>query len=182
VYWEIHRHRLAPLIAETLDSVRTTGRLKVYAGRILGYRAFEGGLEVRIRPRGKADPVSIDVGRIINCTGPTTNPRKIRDPLFESMLRSGSLVPDALGLGVITSPDGALRNIHGGTSSRVFLAGPLRIAELWETTAVPELRLQTALLAEHLAARDAASTAERSPQPRGVEKNIIEEGLLNHAR
>jgi|SRR5580704_10158525 hypothetical protein len=58
---------------------------------------------------------------------------------------------DDLGLGLLTSEDGALIG-RDGTVSRVFYSlGPPRKGTLLETTAIPEIRVQAAALARVLA-------------------------------
>jgi uncharacterized NAD(P)/FAD-binding protein YdhS len=66
------------------------------------------------------------------------------------MLARGIVQADPLGLGVVTSIDGALLDQQGKPSDRLFLVGPLRKAQLWESTAVPELRVQASDLAREL--------------------------------
>ena len=76
--------------------------------------------------------------------------RRVDEPLWSRMLERGIVQADPLGLGVVTSPEGALLDRHGRPSERLFLVGPLRKAQLWESTAVPELRVQAASLARKL--------------------------------
>ena len=59
--------------------------------------------------------------------------------------------PDALGLGLDTTADGAVIDVHGDANPRVSLVGPLRKGLLWENTAVPELRLEARAMAHKLA-------------------------------
>ena len=74
------------------------------------------------------------------------------------LLRQGLLTPCAQRLGIRTGPGYALLDREGGASKTVFHVGPLLEADLWESTAVPELRVHAARLAEHL--RGAAVPAE----------------------
>jgi len=46
--------------------------------------------------------------------------------------------------------DGGLVDAAGRVSNRLFTLGPLRKGELWESTAVPELRVQAERLARRL--------------------------------
>ena len=86
---------------------------------------------------------------MINCTGPTTDLATVSDPLISQLRESGTTRPDELGLGLDTDPRGALVRADGAVSERLFLLGSLRKGALWESTAVPELRVQ----AEELAIR-----------------------------
>src|SRR5690606_25359129 len=52
--------------------------------------------------------------------------------------------------GLTVSPDGALIDAEGRVSDSLFTLGPPRKGTLWETTAVPEIRVQAQQLAERL--------------------------------
>jgi uncharacterized NAD(P)/FAD-binding protein YdhS len=104
---------------------------------------------VTLRPRGSEAREVLVVERAINCTGPNTGIEMIGSPVTQSLLRSGAGRPDPIGIGLACDPDGALLDAEGRASERLFTLGPLRKGELWETTAVPEIRVQ----AERLAAR-----------------------------
>ena len=58
--------------------------------------------------------------------------------------------PDPLFLGLDVDPQGALIDYKGKPSPSLFTIGPTRKGQLWETTAVPEIRQQAEHLAEHL--------------------------------
>jgi uncharacterized NAD(P)/FAD-binding protein YdhS len=55
--------------------------------------------------------------------------------------------PDAPGLGLDVGENGTLIGTGGKSIDRVFVLGPYRRGQLWETTAVRELRQQAADLA-----------------------------------
>ncbi|WP_406839685.1 FAD/NAD(P)-binding protein [Streptomyces sp. AHU1] len=142
--WNTHRHRMAPTTAESLDRARTARRLRVRTGTVA---------DAVVRPDGSvlltlADGGRIDAGWVIDCTGPGPRPE---DPLWRSLFGAGAAVPGPLGLGVATR-DGRLLDAGGGTGLPVFTLGAPRRGELWETTAVPEIRVQAADLAEQLLA------------------------------
>jgi len=147
-FWDIHRHRMAPEVAARLASMCSQGRVLLRAGRIVNaLDAPEGGLLVEIRPRGTDELLRLAVRHVINCTGPQTDYRKPDQPLVREMFDQGIARQDALGLGLMTSSDGALFG-RDGTPSRVFFTlGPPRKGTLWETTAMPEIRMQAAALA-----------------------------------
>lgn len=149
-YWEIHRHRVAPKVAETIDQMVQSGQLQIQAGRIHHYREHEQGVEVFVRPRHEAQLRSIQVATVVNCTGSECNYRKFRLYLIESLLKEGLVQPDPLNLGLETADNGALIRADGAASEWLFTIGSARKANLWETTAVPELRQQAAGLAKVL--------------------------------
>ena len=73
------------------------------------------------------------------------------DPLLGSLFRGGMAAVDALGLGLRSDGEGRLLDAQGAPQRGIRLVGALRRGELWESTAVPELRVQAAVAAESLA-------------------------------
>jgi uncharacterized NAD(P)/FAD-binding protein YdhS len=149
-WWDVHRHRAAPGTAKALEKMLAAGDLSVRAARILGYRPVAGEVEVTIRPRGASEAGRVHVNRVVNCTGPSSDVRRIGDPLLDALLERRILRPDPLGLGLETAADGALLDASGKPSRVLYLVGPLLKADYWEATAVPELRQHAARLAERL--------------------------------
>ncbi len=149
-YWEIHRHRVAPEIDRLIAYQLRSGQTRVHAGRILRYEESAHGVAVTYGRRRTAEPVRLFVDRVINCTGPETDCRKLNSPLLTQLRQEGLIRPDPLGLGVDVDESGALLNSQGLPSHFLFAIGPPRKGALWETTAVPEIRLQISELAHAL--------------------------------
>jgi len=149
-WWDVHRHRAAPATANAIQKMLASGDLSVRAARILGYRSVASEVEVTIRPRGASAAGRVHVDRVINCTGPSSDVRRVGDPLLESLLARRLIRPDPLGLGLETAADGALLDAGSQPSRVLSLVGPLLKAGFWEATAVPELRQHAARLAERL--------------------------------
>jgi uncharacterized NAD(P)/FAD-binding protein YdhS len=154
-YWETHRHRSSPETALAVESLIASGSLNVIAGRVERYADEPEAVVVTLRRRGAASSDELRVGKVVNCTGPDTDLARVSDPLVRALRSSGLIRPDPLGLGLDTDEDGRLLDAEGRTSTRLFLVGPLRKGQLWENTAVPELRNETARMPEQLAAESA---------------------------
>jgi uncharacterized NAD(P)/FAD-binding protein YdhS len=146
-YWEVHRHRVAPEIGVALASQIQNGWVEIHAGRIVAYAEDADGVDVTYRGRKSGELESLRVGRVINCTGPEVDCRRIENLLLTNLTRQKMARPDPLFLGLDTSEDGALMDAYGAASDFLYALGPLRKASLWETTAVPEIRLQASQLA-----------------------------------
>jgi len=147
-WWDIHRHRMAPIVAERIGSMRDSGLLDVQAGRLEAVHAIDGGLvEAVIRPRGQARAVSQRFAAVINCASLQVDSGAWRDGLMAGLHAQGLLRADSLRLGL--DVDGALRVIgaDGRPSPGLYAVGPLTRAAFWEAVAVPDLRGQTALAA-----------------------------------
>lgn len=149
-YWDSHRHRLPPSIAEQLEALRRSGQLRQHVGRILAYQESVEGVEVSFRQRGYGDIQTINVEAVVNCSGSESNYRKLDCPLVKDLLKQGLALPDALQLGLDVSEDGALLDAQGKVSSQLFSLGPPQKGHYWETTAVPEIRGQAEMLARYI--------------------------------
>jgi uncharacterized NAD(P)/FAD-binding protein YdhS len=154
--WEVHRHRMAPEVAARLRELRAGGRLRVTAARVDAIEPCGDRLAVRLG----GERVVVD--GVVNATGPAWDCRQGSSELVHSLLLSGAAAPGPLGLGLRTDPGGALVDRFGHASRSEFTLGALRRGELWETTAVPELRTQAAALAERIAALATASAGDRA--------------------
>jgi uncharacterized NAD(P)/FAD-binding protein YdhS len=152
-YWEVHRHRVAPEIGGMLEQQIQSGEIKTHAGRIVGCHEQGDKTEVRFRDRKTGENVRLMVDRVLNCTGPETDIRKIDHPLLEDLLNQRLVRPDSLRLGLDVAEDGAVIDVQGVASDLIYAVGPARKGRLWETTAVPEIRRQIAELASLLAER-----------------------------
>ena len=149
-YWEVHRHRAAPEIAQLIDQQRSQGKIQLHAGRITNYRENRARVEITYRERKTGEKSCLSVDRVINCTAPETNCRRLQDPLLNSLLAQGLVRPDPLFLGFDSSADGALVDQDGIVSDSLYAVGPARKGSLWESTAVPEIREQVFQLVQHL--------------------------------
>jgi len=144
-WWDVHRHRMPPAIADRIDAARARGQLQVHAGRLVHCDD----VEVQISLRGGND-TTLRVERMVNCTGPCTDATRSGDRLLQALLRSGLARPDACRLGLDVSASGALRGRSGVISQSLFALGPLTRSAFWEITAIPDIRRQCETLALHL--------------------------------
>jgi uncharacterized NAD(P)/FAD-binding protein YdhS len=151
-YWDVHRHRVAPEIGAVLDAELRGGSLEVHAGRITEYSERPGFVAITYRDRDSQKAKELSVNRVINCTGPDADCRRISDPLLHSLIRQKLARPDALFLGLDTADNGALLDDDGRPSDSLYTLGPLRKGNLWESIAVPEIRVQVVQLAALLVA------------------------------
>ena len=151
-FWDTHRHRAAPQTAARVQRLRDEGQLLVRAARLLSVEPDEPGcaLRVRLRPRGATYVETLEVSHVINCTGPDPDLKRGGGPLIVHLFERGLATADRHGLGLRTAPDGALLDGDGSPSDRLFTLGPPRRGDLWETTAVPELRIQSSALIRQL--------------------------------
>jgi len=147
--WEIHRHRAPSHLLDDLEAQRRAGTLSIIRGQVRGLAAS--GAHLRVAVERDPGAVGLTVARLINCAGPAQGIRQTIDPLLSSLLQSGVGSTDELGLGLRTDPHGRLVRQDGAPNERVWLVGALRKGDLWESTAVPELRQQVAQAVDSMA-------------------------------
>jgi hypothetical protein len=163
--WEIHRHRAPRAVLEDVHALMAAGTLRIERGTLRKVEPEEGGTVRAVAMIGGA-PREFHPSRIYNCIGPGMHITSTIDPLLGSLLRSGTALADPLGLGLQVDAHGCLLGGpagHGADDPRILLVGALRRGDSWESTAVPELRVQA-----EQAARRAAEflAADRGPAGR----------------
>jgi uncharacterized NAD(P)/FAD-binding protein YdhS len=145
--WEVHRHRVAPEVDAVLQDARSSGQLNVIAGRIHSFAERDGHPELTIERRGTACVETLAVRRVINCTGPARDVRAGSPELLRSALDRGIVRTGPLAMGLDVADSGALIRADGREQTQIFAIGPLLKEQLWETTAVRELRCQAVEIA-----------------------------------
>jgi uncharacterized NAD(P)/FAD-binding protein YdhS len=143
-WWDIHRHRLAPRVAETIDHLTAQGTLRIAAGRIRSAVPEGDGLAVEWTPRGEAGPRRLHAALVVNCTGPGGDLASSGDRLLGELAAQRLVRPDACGLGVDVDPAARPLAADGGADPTLFAVGPITRGGFWEVTAVPDIRLQAA--------------------------------------
>lgn len=148
-YWEIARHRIPKTSSSVLNEMMFNDALELIKGRIVDAEAVETG--IRISYRSEHSESSRLFQKIVNCTGPESNYRRINFPIVKDLINRGKVAIDELGLGIQCTPDGRIINHQGDIEEGIWCVGPMRKAVLWETTALREIRGQTAELAATIA-------------------------------
>jgi uncharacterized NAD(P)/FAD-binding protein YdhS len=121
------------------------------SGRIIRASAKAGKIEVEIRRRGHSDIARLHFDKVINCTGPCQNVEHIQDQLISFLKCSGLVSVDPLSLGIKVNEQYQVLSQAGVPLHWLSYIGPMLKAELWEATAVPELRVHAGHLATAIA-------------------------------
>ena len=150
-HWDIYRHRLPPELIQKIDTLRNAERLTIHAGHIKQFIPRDDRIEVVWRPRGSQQLRTQQFDRVINCTGPDYAIARSTEPVWRNLVQCGLAVPDALGLGLRTGPNGAVVDADGWPGPHLFYVGPMLRADHWEATAAHELRGHAEKLAALLA-------------------------------
>ncbi len=143
-FWEVHRHRLAPEIHSKLQALIKDSRLTVQAGKLLSISSDRDRLVIRQQPNADGPSVVQSVDLLFNCTGPTSNVRSWPSPLIQNLLAAGTIETDSYDRGINCDSDGKVQE-------GLYVLGHPRRGMLWESTAVPELRVQSSNLSRVIA-------------------------------
>ncbi|WDG52051.1 FAD/NAD(P)-binding protein [Pseudomonas chlororaphis] len=151
VYWDVHRHRVAPEPFYMLKQELAVEKVKVLAGRIRGAKRHLAQVRVEIELRAGRRIEVIDFGKVINCTGPSTDLRYVDEPLIKQLLESRLIQPDSEGLGIRVDENLTVTSGKGANAPWLSYIGPMLKAKYWEATAVPELRQHAKKLSDYIA-------------------------------
>lgn len=147
-FWEISRHRIPEKSLTLLTDLQHADKLSVIKGEVLEINRTNLGFDTLYR-NGNAREKKL-FHKIINCTGPESNYRKIKFPVIDNLINEYNIVPDALNLGILCGGDGKMMNESGQPIDGLWCIGPMRKAVLWETTALREIRLQACKLVKDI--------------------------------
>ena len=163
-WWEVHRHRMAPAVADQIEALRATGQLVTAAGRLVS--AEQRGLSVEAvwRPRGESHDQVARFGRIVNCTGPGGDP-SLAGPLVQSLIGAGLGRADPLRAGLDVDPACRVVGADGAARPGLYAVGPLTKGAFWEVSAVPDIRNQVAEVAQRILGQLAREPAFAATRP-----------------
>ena len=146
--WGVARHRLPSDIHGKIIAWKNEGRLRIISGRLFDLEQQHGsGIVAIIRQRKSGNMLTLKTDRVINCTGPQTDIRKMNRPLIRNLLKKGMIAPDEMALGMDALINGTLLDAGKKPSPYLSTLGGNLKGILWESTAVPELRIQARDLA-----------------------------------
>lgn len=149
-FWDVHRHRLAPAVADRIDAMVAEGRLRFVAGKIAAAESDGEAVSLRWRPRHADATEAMRVARIVNCTGPQGDLTRTDDPLLRALTTGGRIRPDPLRLGIEVDADARVIAADGTPDEQLSCIGPMTRGGLWEVVAVPDIRRQAWDLARRL--------------------------------
>ena len=151
-WWDVHRHRIAPAVAERIAALRDDGRLRIVSGKLIDAVEAPDGITVRWRERSSDEIAALSVQRIVNCTGPRMDVARSGDPLLASLVERGLIQPDPMRIGIHVGADCGALDAAGNPGNRLYAVGPITRGRWWEIVAVPDIRRQVMELARRLTA------------------------------
>ena len=148
---------MAPPIADIIEQELAAGSLRIVEGHLSGGSAEPAGVKLLLRTADGQD--ELHAKRLINCTGPGMNYRRVDSPLLQNLLSQGLVISGPLGGGLSSTRFGALIDARKEASSLLFNLGPGRLGTLLESIAIPEIRQQAVEIAAILTGRLRQHTA-----------------------
>ncbi|QTY26982.1 FAD/NAD(P)-binding protein [Flavobacterium sp. CS20] len=158
--WGVARHRLPLQIHDKIQQLKIDGILNVISGQITDIDLNQSQVNVKFYDKAKADFKAINVSRIINCTGPSLDLSKTKNNFLKHCFQKGIISQDRFKLGIKThTPTYQTINQNSQINEHIFTIGPNLKGDLWESTAVNELRNQ-ALELSHILIKKQKSYAQ----------------------
>lgn len=138
--WEIVRHRIPHSASVMLNEMIASGKLQMAKGMIANAKIAHTGISVSFDSKSKLPETVFQ--KIVNCTGPESDYRKVKFPIIISLMEQGFVCADELGLGIKCTVDGKIIDKNSNEVEGLWCIGPMRKSALWETTALKEIREQ----------------------------------------
>jgi uncharacterized NAD(P)/FAD-binding protein YdhS len=157
-FWDVHRHRLAPLVHARLAGAIARGQLTILRGRLESIEHVAARSSLRATLRSNDSRQLLEGAVLINCTGPQAHPLRAANPLLHKAIADGVARPDPLALGLATDQHSRVIARDGATQRSLYALGTLARGSQWELTAVPEIRGQAQVVARDIELFAAART------------------------
>jgi uncharacterized NAD(P)/FAD-binding protein YdhS len=151
-YWNIIRHRMPEVTGYTMSLLVDDGSLKLLTGSII---SIEDGEVINVKYYDKISKKEKDlkVHKIINCIGPESNYNKIKMPLIKNTLTNGLIDSDDNNISIKVN-DWNIIDKDGNIQQGLYGIGPILKGNLFESTAIPEIKNQAYELANKILNED----------------------------
>ncbi|HXW35575.1 MAG TPA: FAD/NAD(P)-binding protein [Acidimicrobiales bacterium] len=162
--WDVHRHRMSEDVAAQVTALLSSGRLTVRQGRVARVAPTTSRSVARFdvtiaSARGQEH---LQVGAVIDCSSRSAGGRG-GNPLLETLIARGAARAHPSGLGLDVGENGALVDVKGSAQAQAYSIGWCRRGQLFESTAIPELRKQADQIARAIV--EESRTQKRPPTP-----------------
>jgi uncharacterized NAD(P)/FAD-binding protein YdhS len=150
--WGVARHRIPIHSHDKIQQLRINDILLIKSGIISNFTEIEPNkILIEYFDKKEKEKKQFEVSRIINCTGPESNFSLLENSFLKNCVLKGILKQDSLKLGIITDTDTyQILDRNDNRHMNLYTMGSNLKGELWESTAVSELRLQAQKLAQFI--------------------------------
>jgi len=146
--WGVARHRIPFVTYDIIQKERIEKSLKIVSGKIRNIIIQPESILISYFDKQSKKEITLDSCILINCTGPESEIEQSTSTLLKSCLTKGYINQDVLKLGINTDISSFKTiNKNKTCNKNLFTLGSSLRGELWESTAVNELRLQAKNLA-----------------------------------
>jgi uncharacterized NAD(P)/FAD-binding protein YdhS len=132
--WGVARHRAPMESMNVLNSLLSMNQLHLMKGRIYDIQVAAQGFDVSYSDSINKEN-KFNTSFLINCTGPEADYGRLKSPVVRQMLTDSLIAPDMLKYGLNAKENGQI-------SENLYTLGPPLKGILWESVAVPEIRVQ----------------------------------------
>lgn len=147
-WWNVHRHRVSPEIQSEIENVLADGRLTILADEVESITENADSLNLLLK-----SGAIIRADKVVNCLGYDTWKG---ESLLARLIESGVTTAGPLGLGIQCNfPSYNVMKNEMESHPNLYALGPILLGERFETTAIPELKVQALEIAREIINRRA---------------------------
>ena len=145
-YWDVHRYRIAPQVAEVIEQRQREGSLKVLAARLTALESEARSLTLTLTLR-EGERIALTVDRLILTTGPAHGGLIDSQPLLRELARRGLIRADKLGLGLDVDAHSRAIGREGRAIPNLLISGPAARGYFGELMGLPQVADHAAAVA-----------------------------------
>ncbi|WP_052281715.1 FAD/NAD(P)-binding protein [Kluyvera genomosp. 1] len=141
-FWDVHRYRIAPQVAQAIADKRQMGTFRPLAARLQTLEARSNALQLHLTLRGgKAQQETVDY--LVLTTGPDHADLIASQPFLQALHREGLIHPDSLDMGIEV-------NVLSQASQNIWVAGPAARGRFGELMGLPQVAEHAQQVAQHV--------------------------------
>lgn len=141
-YWDVHRYRIAPQVAQAIADKRQAGTFHQLAARLQKLEAQSNALQLHLTLRGgKVQQERVDY--LVLTTGPDHADLIASQPFLQALHQAGLIHPDSLGMGIEV-------NALSQASANLWVAGPAARGRFGELMGLPQVAEHAQQVAQHV--------------------------------
>lgn len=141
-FWDVHRYRVAPQVAQAIADKRRGGRFRALAARLHSLEAQTSSFQLNLTLRG-GTPQQLMADYLVLTTGPDHADLLASQPFLQALHREGLVYPDPLGMGIAV-------NVRSQASPNVWVAGPAARGRFGELMGLPQVALHAQQVAQNV--------------------------------
>lgn len=131
------RNRVPPHIKQRMDALGDN--LSIYQGEVKTVEIKDGSFHITCQTKDGEKTLVADY--FINTSGPTQNIENSFNPLIQSLMKSGRIVPSFQNMGINTAPLSFAARVNGVAFPSIIVAGAFAAgANILDTGNVPSMR------------------------------------------